>query len=169
VGLPSVALRYTLDALNVFRKLEEKHPDVHLTAGGTSDESMLQRVAYLEGGVSAAYLHSGNPNEAIRYAGEQLRALTRVNNADATTRAVLTDHKAAAHSHMGDALLLLHLDKERKTVRTGRRRHRDNVSHQAARQPACSEAQTSRPDPGSHRFGKLRPPSAAPTALFLSS
>lgn len=104
VGLPSIALRYQLDALNVFRKVEQKHPDIRLTFFGVA-ESILQRVAYLDGGVSAAYLHSGNPDEAIRYAGEQLQALTRVDNADGTAGALLTDHKAAAHSHMGDALL----------------------------------------------------------------
>jgi non-specific serine/threonine protein kinase/serine/threonine-protein kinase len=105
VGLPSVALRYSLDALNVFRKLEEKkQPDVRFTTGG--ELSILQlRVALVDGSVSAAYLHSANPNEAMRYAGEQLQALTRVDNADATTGALLTDERAAAHSHMGDALL----------------------------------------------------------------
>jgi len=97
VGLPSVAIRYELDALYVYRKLAEKRPDMPI---------LQIRVAYLDGDVSTAYLHSGNLNEAIRYAREQVQALTRVHNTDATIGALFTDGKASAHSHMGDALLL---------------------------------------------------------------
>jgi len=95
-GEESVTLRYHLDALNLFRRLEEKQPSVPVW--------QLQ-IAYMDGLVSTDYLQSGNPNEAIRYAKEQLQALARVSSADAKTGLSLTDGKAAAHSHLGDALL----------------------------------------------------------------
>ena len=96
VDLPLVALRYHLDALNVFRKLEGKQPDVRLWP--------LQ-ITYINGILSADYLQSGNPNESIRCAREALQVLSRVDKADATTGVLLTNQKAAAHSHVGSALL----------------------------------------------------------------
>jgi eukaryotic-like serine/threonine-protein kinase len=95
-GEELVTLRYHLDALHLFQKLEEKQPDVRT--------ARLQ-IAYMDGIVSTDYLQSGNPKEAIRYAKEQLQALARVDNADAKTGAFLADGRAGAHSHLGDALL----------------------------------------------------------------
>lgn len=96
VGHPLVALRYHLDALHLFEKIEQKQPDV---------KRGLLQIAYMDGTVSTDYLQAGNPDEAIGYAREQLRTLVRVDNADATTGALLTDGKASAHSHLGDAFL----------------------------------------------------------------
>ena len=96
VGRPSLALKYHLEASDVFRKIEEKQPDVHV---------WRQQNAFMDDLISTDYLHSGKFVEAIRYARESLRVLSRSQGGDASIRAISTNQEAAAHSKIGDALL----------------------------------------------------------------
>ncbi len=96
VGNPSFALKYHLDAGDVYRKLEGKQADVQL---------WRQQTAFMDLLISTDYLRSGKSVEAIRYARESLQVLSRLEGRDASIRTMLTGQKAAAHSKVGDALL----------------------------------------------------------------
>jgi serine/threonine protein kinase/tetratricopeptide (TPR) repeat protein len=96
VGNPSSALKYHLDAGDVYRKVEGRQPDVQL---------WREQTAFMDNVISTDYLRSGKSVEAIRYARESLQVLSALKGGDASIRAMLTNQKAAAHSKVGDALL----------------------------------------------------------------
>jgi serine/threonine protein kinase len=96
-GLPAQGLKYHSDALGVFQNLAERQPDVEL---------WQQQVGYMNELLSADYLQSGRPNEAMRCAKEELQIFTRLEkHADNSTKPQLEEQKAIGHSRIGVVLL----------------------------------------------------------------
>ena len=96
-GRPSVSLKYHLDSIDVFRKLQQKQPDVLL---------WQQSIAFLEVLISGDYLQDAKVDPAMRHAQEALQILNRLDKiADTATKSTLAGQKAAAHSKIGDTFL----------------------------------------------------------------
>jgi serine/threonine protein kinase/tetratricopeptide (TPR) repeat protein len=95
VGHPSIALRYHLEALDVYRVLRTKQA-VRLWP---------LSIAYVDRVISIDYLKVGNTTEAIQYGHDSLTILSQVSESDTALVHLLIDGRASAHSIIGDALL----------------------------------------------------------------
>jgi eukaryotic-like serine/threonine-protein kinase len=95
VGHPSIALRYHLEALDIYRVLEAKQ----------AVQLWPLSIAFMDRVISNDYLQMGNPAEAIQHARDSLTILSRANESDPAVTPLLIDGRASAHSIIGDALL----------------------------------------------------------------
>jgi serine/threonine protein kinase len=95
VGHPSVALRYDLEVLDIYRVLRAKQ----------AVQLWPLSIAYVDRVISIDYLQLGNPAEAIQYGRDSLTMLSQVDESDTALVPLLIDGRASAHSTIGDAQL----------------------------------------------------------------
>ena len=95
---PELELQYHLNALELNRRWASLQPTESLAQQG---------IAYLDGRIAADLVQCGKPGEAIEHGRQALKILEKLaSGSDATPNAWLENELAAAHSHLGDAMLL---------------------------------------------------------------